>query len=154
LSPSEEAAATSAAVEQGASPVDQSEAFAAALEKLHMMGAGNETDAGMGDMDPNVIVEALGACVNPESEDIDMQCIQGVLAELDPAVVGKLAKCAGGGSIAEMQACVEEQLTGGGGDMTTPPVADPTKPPSSATSASATVYIIGAIIAAAAYFSN
>ena len=48
LSPGEEAAAVTAAIDQGASPVDQSEAFVAALEKLEMMGAGNETDPGMG----------------------------------------------------------------------------------------------------------
>ena len=100
--------------------MDQSEAFAAALEKLEMMGSGNETDPGMGaGMDPNSIIEKLGACVTEETMAIDMQCIQGVLSTLDPAIIGKLAQCAGGSSIAEMQACVEEQLTGG--DMTEPP---------------------------------
>ena len=110
--------------------MDQSEAFAAALEKLEMMGSGNEADSGMGSgnetgpdmgagMDPNSIIEKLGACVTEETMAIDMQCIQGVLSTLDPAIIGKLAQCAGGSSIAEMQACVEEQLTGG--DMTEPP---------------------------------
>ena len=49
-----------------------------------------------------------------------MDCIQGVLATLDPAIIGKLAQCAGAGSIADMQSCVEEQL--GSGDMTEPPM--------------------------------
>ena len=127
--------------------MDQSEAFAAALEKLQMMGAGNETDPGMGagnetdpgmdgGMDPSSIIEKLGACVTEETMDIDMQCIQGVLSTLDPAIIGKLAQCAGGGSIAEMQACVEEQLSGG--DMTEPPaMGNETMPPEDTTSPSA-----------------
>ena len=97
------------------------------------MGMGsNETDAGMADkdsMDPNGIIEKLGACVNADSGDINMECIQGVLSTLDPAIIGQLAQCAGGGSIAEMQACVEEQLSGGGGgDMTEPPMGNETMP--------------------------
>ena len=145
MSPAQEAAAVATAIDQGASPSDQSEAFAAALEKLQMMGAGNETDPEMGaGMDPSSIIEKLGACVTEETMDIDMQCIQGVLSTLDPAIIGKLAQCAGGGSIAEMQACVEEQLSGG--DMTEPPAMDnetmpedgnTTMPPEDTTSPSA-----------------
>lgn len=89
----------------------------------------NETDVGMADMDPNGIIEKLGACVSADSGDIDMQCIQGVLTTLDPAIIGQLAQCAGGGSIAEMQACVEEQLSGeGSGDMSEPPMENETLP--------------------------
>ena len=100
---------------------------------LIYMGMGaNETDAGMADMgkmDPNDIIEKLGACVNADSGDINMECIQGVLSTLDPTIIGQLAQCAGGGSIAEMQACVEEQLSGeGGGDMTEPPMGNETMP--------------------------
>eukprot|EP00563_Minutocellus_polymorphus_P021476 CAMPEP_0197725230 /NCGR_PEP_ID=MMETSP1434-20131217/6845_1 /TAXON_ID=265543 /ORGANISM="Minutocellus polymorphus, Strain CCMP3303" /LENGTH=328 /DNA_ID=CAMNT_0043310683 /DNA_START=68 /DNA_END=1054 /DNA_ORIENTATION=- len=160
FSPAQEATATTAAIDEGASSEDQSDAFAAALEKLQMTG-GNETDSGMGGIDPSGIVEKLGACVNAETMDIDMQCIQGVLSTLDPSIIGKLAQCAGLGSIAEMQVCVEEQLSGGGevteppaGSTSTPPVADPTNPPSSATSASATAYVIGILVAAAAYLSS
>merc|ERR1711966_372143 len=69
-------------------------------------------------MDPSVIVEKLGACVDTTTGDIDLECIQGVLATLDPATIGKLAQCAGAGSIADMQACVEEQLGGGTGTGT------------------------------------
>ena len=141
MSPGQEAAAVTAAIDQGPSPVDQSEAFDAALEQLQMMGAGNETDPGM---DPSSIIEKLGAGVTEETMDINMQCIQGVLSTLDPAIIGKLAQCAGGGSIAEMQACVEEQLSGG--DMTEPPAMDSetmpedgntTMPPEDTTSPSA-----------------
>ena len=64
-------------------------------------------------MDPSGIVEQLGACVDATTGDINMECIQGVLATLDPATIGKLAQCAGAGSIADMQACVEEQLGDG-----------------------------------------
>lgn len=138
MSPGQEAAAVTAAIDQGPSPVDQSEAFDAALEQLQMMGAGNETDPGMDPpMDPSSIIEKLGACVTEETMDINMQCIQGVLSTLDPAIIGKLAQCAGGGSIAEMQACVEEQLSGGG-EVTEPPETMPgdntTMPPDDTTS--------------------
>ena len=81
-----------------------------------MMGG----DDGAATMDPSSIIEKLGACVNADTGEIDMGCIQGVLATLDPATIGKLAQCAGAGSIADMQACVEEQL--GSGDMTEPPM--------------------------------
>ena len=92
-----------------------------------MMGGNNtDTDMSMGGddgaatMDPSGIIEKLGACVNADTGDIDMDCIQGVLATLDPAIIGKLAQCAGAGSIADMQACVEEQL--GSGDTTEQPM--------------------------------
>jgi hypothetical protein len=62
-------------------------------------------------MDPSSIVEKLGTCANAETGDINKGCVQGVLATLDPAIIGKLAQCAGADSIADMQACVEEQLT-------------------------------------------
>jgi hypothetical protein len=116
-----------------------------------MMG-GNETDPDMGGMDPSGIVEQFGACVNATTMDIDMECIQGVLSTLDPAIIGKLAQCAGVGSMAEIQACVEEQL--GGDEMPDSPVADPTEPPSSATSASVTTYIIGVFVVVAGYLSS
>ena len=57
-------------------------------------------------------VEKLEACFAKGTTDIDMQCIQGVLSTLDPDTIGKLAQCAGGGSVNEMQACVDEQLLG------------------------------------------
>ena len=124
MSPGEEAAAVTAAIDQGPSPVDQSETFAAALGQLYIMGAGSDTDPVM---DPSSVIEKLGACVTEDTMEINMQCIQSVLSTLDPAVMGKLAQCAGGGSIkwslesiAEMQACVEEQLSGGG-EVTEPP---------------------------------
>ena len=104
------------------------------------MGAGNETDPGMdGGMDPSSIIENLGACVTEETMDIDMQCIQDVLSTLDPAIIGELAQCAGGSSIAEMQACVEEKLPGGG-EVTEPPMGNEpngTIPPEDTTSPSA-----------------
>ena len=75
-------------------------------------------EEGNATMDPSVIVEKLGACVDTTTGDIDLECIQGVLATLDPATIGKLAQCAGAGSIADMQACVEEQLGGGTGTGT------------------------------------
>ena len=154
FSPEQEEAATAAAtcIEEGASPEDQTAAFADALEKLQTMG-GNETDPDMGGMDPSGIVEQFGACVNATTMDIDMQCIQGVLSTLDPAMIGKLAQCAGVGSMAEIQACVEEQLSGGD-EMPDSPAADPTEPPSSAASASVTSYIIGVFVVAAAYLSS
>ena len=154
FSPEQEEAATAAAtcIEEGASPEDQTAAFADALEKLQTMG-GNETDPDMGGMDPSGIVEQFGACVNATTMDIDMQCIQGVLSTLDPAMIGKLAQCAGVGSMAEIQACVEEQLSGGD-EMPDSPAADPTEPPSSAASASVTTYIIGVFVVAAAYLSS
>ena len=61
-------------------------------------------------MDPSGIVEKLGACVDATAGDIDMECIQGVLATLDPATIGKLAQCAGEQLGDDMQACVKEQL--------------------------------------------
>jgi len=122
-------------------------------------------ESGMGDMG-SMLVDSLGACVDTETMDVDMPCIQGVLSTLDPAITMKLSQCAGGGSIADMQTCVEEQLSGGSGgggsgDMTEPPgndtvspVAEPTDPPSSATSASAATCAIGAIFGAAAFLFN
>ena len=61
-------------------------------------------------MDPSGIVEKLGACVDATAGDIDMECIQGVLATLDPATIGKLAQCAGEQLGDDMQTCVKEQL--------------------------------------------
>ena len=86
-----------------------------------MMG-GIETDSEMGMegddstmMDASGIIEKLGACGNAATGEIDMGCLQGVLSTLDPAIIGKLAQCAGTSSIADMQTCVEEEL--GAGDM-------------------------------------
>ena len=149
FSPQQEEAATAAAIEEGASPEDQTAAFADALEKLQMMG-GNETDPDMGGMDPSGIVEQFGACVNATTMDIDMQCIQGVLSTLDPAMIGKLAQCAGVGSMAEIQACVEKQLgTPEDGNATMPE--DTTSPGTFATTSGFMGFSVVALVAGLFY---
>ena len=117
-----------------------------------------DMDGDMDGMAPDGIIEQLGACIVPSDlgkDVIDTECVQNILSSLDPTIIEQLAQCAGLGSFTEMQACVEEQLSG----LTSPPVADPTDPPTSSANeynGSSTIagFTIAAVFGAASFFFN